>query len=423
MKKSLFASAALSAIASISYAQESSVTLYGVLDAAFATQQVTVASGAATFPSTLNVMSTPTNTAYTGNFAGMINGGISDSRWGLKGSEDLGGGRKASFTLESGLDVTSGQLNNGAATLAANSGATKNTVSASDASALNGQLFNRGAFVSLSDETLGTIQMGRTTNPYLDVYNNYDPVQASQILSPFGYSGKFGGGGLTENSRLDNSLKYASNTGPFKYVAAYKFGNVAGSNAGNGYSITAGYETAQYGVMATYQNFTDTAHGGASSTAGQVTSQFYDSTSWGVVGKYKITPEATVKAGYQTYHLATPSNPGVDATNTSYYGATVAGTPTTSAVDQTVNVYFVGGDYFITPKLNLAAGYYNLQFGGNNGGASYTENMASVLLDYNLSKRTDVYTGFLYNTYSGDAITSAMSTSNNIFMVGMRHKF
>lgn len=85
MKKSLFTLAALSAFAAGAYAQ-SSVTLYGIVDAA-ARQ---VKNGSA------------------GSQKQLASGSNATSRWGLRGVEDLGGGMKAGFTLESGIGLDTG---------------------------------------------------------------------------------------------------------------------------------------------------------------------------------------------------------------------------------------------------------------------------------------------------------------------------
>jgi predicted porin len=95
MKKTLIV-AAVSASFSVAANAQSSVTLYGLLDA---------------------------GVTYTSNVGGHTNvqqtsGGIDQSRWGLKGSEDLGNGLKVIFTLESGFNLGNGGLaNNGACSI------------------------------------------------------------------------------------------------------------------------------------------------------------------------------------------------------------------------------------------------------------------------------------------------------------------
>lgn len=94
MKKSLIALAVLAA--SGAAMAQSSVTLYGVLDANFAQNKTTTTVGA--------------NTTVVKN-AGMGNNNLTASRWGMRGTEDLGGGLKANFNLEQRLNVNDGTLN------------------------------------------------------------------------------------------------------------------------------------------------------------------------------------------------------------------------------------------------------------------------------------------------------------------------
>lgn len=125
MRKTVLALAVLGAFAGSVSAQSSSVTLYGRLDTAV----------------------TWTDPGSDGSVAGgpegdavfRLNGHdpIGGSRWGLRGSEDLGGGLKANFVIESGFN--------------SDTGAPANT----------SKLFDRQAFVGLSSTSLGEIRLGR----------------------------------------------------------------------------------------------------------------------------------------------------------------------------------------------------------------------------------------------------------------------
>src|ERR1700758_1955464 len=90
-----------------------SVELYGVLDVAVG-HIANSFSADSNFPASVNPVSA-TSTKVTTGVTGMFNGGIQDSRWGIRGTEDLGGGMKAFFVLESGIDINSGAVNNGVA--------------------------------------------------------------------------------------------------------------------------------------------------------------------------------------------------------------------------------------------------------------------------------------------------------------------
>lgn len=82
----------MSAISGAAFAQ-SSVTLYGVFDTGFQSNKLTVGSD-----------------SYKQTAA--VQGGMSGNRIGFKGEEDLGGGMKASFTVEMGIDPTESSLDN-----------------------------------------------------------------------------------------------------------------------------------------------------------------------------------------------------------------------------------------------------------------------------------------------------------------------
>lgn len=82
---------ALAGLTGAAHAQ-SSVTLYGIIDAGIGYVH---------------------NADGNGKQVGMINGNMNGNRWGIKGSEDLGGGLKAVFQLESGFDPGTGRSNQG----------------------------------------------------------------------------------------------------------------------------------------------------------------------------------------------------------------------------------------------------------------------------------------------------------------------
>ncbi|WP_459694543.1 porin, partial [Achromobacter xylosoxidans] len=86
--KTLLAAAMLTTFAGVAQA-ETSVTLYGVIDTGIGYNKIK-------------------GNGYDGSKLGMINGIQAGSRWGLRGSEDLGDGLRAVFTLESGFDSGNG---------------------------------------------------------------------------------------------------------------------------------------------------------------------------------------------------------------------------------------------------------------------------------------------------------------------------
>ena len=418
MKKSLFALAAISAL-SVVHADESSVTLYGIVDLAVGHVQHSLSAD----PNFGNTVSPLSATAVSPGVTAMINGGISDSRFGFRGVEDLGGGRTAFFTLEGGFNAQDGQLNNAAAALESNS-PTKTTVSSD--SSLNGQFFNRQSFVGLSDPKLGSVSFGRVYNLIYDVVSVYDPIQDAQSFSPLGISSTYGaGGGISEDARLDNSVKYKNRFGDVNFSALYKFGGIAGNaKAGSAAALNLGYESGPFGVQAVYEQFTDALKLGVSTVAGEVTASVYDTSAWLVAGKYNFGP-GNLKAGYESYTLKSPSNAATVSTlglpTYGYTASAISAGIKVGAANQTTNVAWIGGDYNLGATTNLAAGFYNVRNGsGLTSGAIYAY---SLLLDHNLSKRTDVYAGLMYAQYKGAAYAAPDNANNSVIAVGVRHRF
>ncbi|MBN9116518.1 MAG: porin, partial [Pandoraea sp.] len=140
---------------------QSSVTLYGIVDDAM------------TYSSNQNGKS---NTYLrSGNLAG--------SRWGLRGTEDLGGGTKALFQLENGFDLNNGTLG------------------------ASGSMFNRQAFVGLKNDRLGTVTIGRQYTPYYLMVGTIGPTTYVT-----GATGAHPGDidGLDTTIRINNSVTYTS---------------------------------------------------------------------------------------------------------------------------------------------------------------------------------------------------------------------
>jgi GBP family porin len=426
-KKLIAASIGLMLAANGAMAQSagtSSVELYGILDVAVGH----VANSLTTdgnFPNTVSVLSA-TKTSVTTGVTGMINGGIQGSRWGIRGSEDLGGGLKAIFTLESGFNGQDGASSNAAASLANNS---PKATTVSGNSSLNGQLFNRQAFVGLSDATLGTLTFGRNYNPIFDIVADYDPVQASQLFSPLGVSATIGGGGgVSEDTRVDSSIKYKNKIGAVNFGGLYKFGGVAGNtSAQSGYVLNVGYEDGPFGIKGAYSNFTDALKTGAGAAAGQLSATNYDVTAFFIAAKYNFG-DFNLKGGYETYTLKAPSDQFGLGDVSSLWGYSLSGLTNFASAEQTTDVWFVGGDYNFTPALNLAVGFYDQNAKQSDDLKQHNGNVYSysALLDYHFTKRTDVYSGVLYSQYKGDQYTLPVvsdNSSNYVIAVGMRTKF
>jgi predicted porin len=437
-KKIIGISIAMLFAANGAYAQStngSSVELYGILDAAVGNVEYSLAADP-NFPATVNpvtVTKTPVNQSTTG----MFNGGISPSRWGIRGTEDLGAGFKAIFNLDSYFNINSGDLSNAAASMANNRNTTSGTVSAP--SSVNGQLFNDQAWVGLADDTIGSLTFGRQWSVMGDILRNYDAVQDAQLFSPLGFSGTYAGGGLTELKRQDSSVKYQGKFGDFNVAAMVKLGGEASSSTiGSAYGISGGYEAYGFGVQLAYQQSTDTLHGSNDSAAtvnGSVNTTNYDTDSFMVAAKYAFG-DAKITGGYESYTLKAPSDAYTTWGPSTYYGYQIGTNTDFADANQTTHVIWIGGDYNFTPAFNLAVGFYDLapqqssdytaKSNGEvaTGQANGNEYEYSLLADYHFSKRTDAYFGVMYSQFKGNQYPSVEYNTNNvIYAVGMRTKF
>ena len=177
------------------------VTLYGSVDAA-----VIVSNSGA--PGASNAM-------------GVTSGVLTPSRWGLRGSEALGGGTNAVFVLEAGLDTDTGAAKAYAGNPATATPTAPNGVS--------GTGFNRRSFVGL-ESRFGTLTIGRDYTPFYYTGLQTDPMGLTlfgnvQAITPLA-------GGSERWGRVSNAVFYTSPViGGFKGRAAYSFGSESGGGA------------------------------------------------------------------------------------------------------------------------------------------------------------------------------------------------
>jgi len=439
MKKSLLAAAVLSAVSFGAYAD--GVELYGVVDLAIASvahQTGANSAGQGNISVTGEKIATTTT---AGVFTGMVNGGISPSRWGIKGSETIDGDLSAVFQLEQRFNATSGVVIDQLKAKADNF-TTPNNVAGSS---LNGQFFNAEAWVGLKDSNMGRITFGRQYVATQEIINLNDPVPAFQF-SPINYSGSLGGGmGITELLRQDNSVKYANKIDNISYTLMYKFGNVSGSTqAGTSYSANLIYKTDKLKVGLGYMGANDALNLGTATSSTAVPATSYNTNGYVFSIGYNVMDPLELKAGYERWTLSNPSNPTL-ASSLVYPqgsdGITVTGSAYTGS-NASQNLTWVGFNYAVSNHLKAMVGYYN-----NNVDAvtcttaactkfapSGNISWASVLLDYTLSKRTDVYAGYMAENYGGSLFSgynanysggtaSAAVQNNSIVALGMRHKF
>ena len=219
MKKSLIALAVLAA--SGAAMAQSSVTLFGVMD---------VGVG---------------HSSGTNSVTGLTNGGLNTSRLGVRGVEDLGGGLKAGFWLEAGINADTGDGNKNGAWG-------------------GGLQFKRRSTISLMGDNWGEVRLGRDNTAHNNNLVAFDPFGAT------------GSGALLKDQitgiddRKNNTISYflPSNLGGFYGQVQYIFGEKAGTgvaykpadatgastqtNNGDGFAIRGGYANGPLDVAAGY---------------------------------------------------------------------------------------------------------------------------------------------------------------------------
>ena len=460
MKKSLLAIAAMTAFAGAAQAQ-SSVTLYGTLDIGVGGQT----NGAAINNNYVGGMSPTSSSAivapgtgqagaattpYRGNTVGVIAGGQSANALGFMGSEDIGGGNKVIFKLEQGFNLASGALGqsglNGTATTAIG-GFANNTVGDTSSA---GQLFSRAAWLGIKT-SMGTITAGRQNSVLLDQVGKYDPV-AAQFFSPISFSGNYGGGAQTDMARLNNSIKFANTYGGYNVSALVASGGYAGTATGGSTAqFSTGYDNNLFGIQASATHSNDATSMVAGLGGNSVNVQYMNTTAFMLTGLLKATDKLTLKAGYENWVLSPASNYAYDAGLTNIYNYTANNIGEVIAPKR-VNTFWIGANYQLTPVIKTSVGGYRVvvpqynavtaslasiatpvsipgaatsQYSGTYSGGA--QNYLSTMVEYSLSKRTNLYAAYAYTADTGNQVggshLSVGSPVINTWGMGMRHTF
>lgn len=347
--------AVLALLPCYSHAQ-SSVSIYGIVDGGIS--YVSNAGGHSVFLLDTGVMQ--------GN------------RWGLRGSEDLGGGRSAIFTLEGGFALDTGAAGQG------------------------GLIMGRQTWVGLADKSLGTVTFGRQYDFMYDTLGGYN----TPTWSAGGYSNNPLDNDRLSGQRINNSVKYKIRTdGGLTVGAMYGFSELPGNINGSGrtYSVGVNYVNGPVSLGAAYANISgatvDIAPLVGSRTPrpiGGVSSEIF-----GIGGAYQVTPTTTVYSVITEaiYRGTTGASSGIFRN----YEAGIAYRP---------SAWLFGFGYTMTTLLD------NKYHQGN------------LTADYFFSKRTDVYVQSIFqhavgDTAKADIISMPGSSTRNqlILRIGMRHKF
>ncbi|NVI81250.1 porin [Janthinobacterium sp. BJB312] len=337
MKKTLITLAVLAAATGVAQAQ-SSVVIYGTVDAGFVSER--------------------------GGKAGTVNkidsGIASASRIGFKGTEDLGSGLSALFVLESGFKVDSGSQEGDA-------------------------LFGRQAYVGLSSKTAGTVTLGRQYTPW---YNTL-----SKVADPFaaGYSGSAKNLFPAATTRTSNTVLYTSpNFSGFDADVAYSAGNngqesLVSSKIGRQMGASVGYANGPLNARVAYNTTSnETAISDAGSARNWLVAANYDFTVVKAYAAYGVNKGANSSlrnnGNVDFYNTASRGGFSDDST-TALIGATVpvgpAGTVMASVIhvndksgiNADANQFALGYSYALSKRTSTYASYAKIS---NKNNAGYT---------------------------------------------------
>jgi len=471
MKKTLIALASVAALG----AAHADVTLYGVIDIALSTTSNQLSSDGNN-PANSNFYPSTAQSATTGRQTGFMNGALTPSRFGIKGSENLefAPGLKANFVLEGRFQPAAGFTPNDHSLLASKNGTAQ--YGGGD-SALNNGIFNSQSTVGLSGG-FGSVDVGYQLNLLGEAFGANDPYGAGYV-SPLGTYGGLTGMASSYTGRTSNAIKFKTDFGTTKLGLFYSMGGETGNSAAGsqwGLSV-ANAITPTISVTVVAQAMKDNVAFGSSpsnsttATADATTTTptvyvpalsatYFDSSSASIMGNWMVANDTKLYAGYSTITQSNPTDAAADKLITQ-----VQGVPINQTAYNGINVNkfqsnlkttvaWAGVKYDLDMQNHILAAYYlrsvsnyqayttNAATGAGSAAAGtpalYSDNKQNIytaMYDRDLSKQTDVYAYVILNNFDTQGGASASTTTPqsqwgtlsglniNQYGVGMRMKF
>ncbi len=370
-------------IASPVHAQ-STLTVYGLLDQALE-------------------WSNPAKNAANNQFGSagwrLVNGISNGSRFGIRGSEDLGGGLKAIFAIETRFDVDTGDTGGGL-------GSPLNPADKSSSSE-NRKFWNAQAWVGL-DSSWGRVTAGRQ---YVPLYNGLANIDATAYRYYDNESQFF-------NNRLDNALLYQTPTFHGLIVQAmYAFGENMSppvdtattafpQGKGDSWGVGARWDQGDFSLGGGYMNYNVDKSG---------YTLFSSRVEWGTGAAYRFSKTGQIGLTYLVSGL------GSGVTNA------ISNIKNGAVSDVSANTDYI----IVSARIGLGSGvlYGNYAYKDpNNFKNLKAQNLLGITYDYPLSKRTDVYLAIGDETnvkYAGSGTASSPNSFGTTQRVafGVRHLF
>jgi predicted porin len=376
MKAARNAAVALASVAACQIAHaQSSVTLYGVIDESI--QYVH-------------------NTGGQKNQLSLQQGNWLLSRWGVTGREDIGGGTKVVFTLESGFNPNNGAF------------------------ASSNQIFNRGAFVGFSNPVYGDLTIGRQLNV---LYTLITPVQCNWH---YGFCAAPGDVDMADGGiRLNNTVVWMSPVwSGLQLGAQYAFGNVAGSvGAGQVYALAANYTSGSISAAAGYIHVDNGQPLAATRGTGNNGDIFF-------------SPVNSAYASASRYNVARA------ALSYTISGVTLGGyysfseyQPDAFSAFRTPEKYNNGSLYVSWQMTPVWSSELTVDYLRSHGDSKAIYRTATAALGYSLSKTTQLYGTIAYGNASGqngagpvqavigDSWAAAGTSWQTLAFIGIDHRF
>jgi predicted porin len=329
-----------------------------------------------------------------------------------------------------------------------------------------GQIFNGTLYGGIKNNDLGQLTYGRHNSLLNDALGAYDPEAGSYAFSLFAFSGTVGGGGgATEDARWNNSIRYANTIGMFRVAGMYRFEGMG--QGGDAYSGNVGVdlpgEFKGLSIDGVYAHFNSAiaASNLSSGDCGKLTTSIAtcqqldilsatvsDNDVWSIMAKYNLghfgLDSVTAMGGYEHINFSNPNNQ-LDSLSIIGGYQLFAGDVNYNKylTDKEFDLFWFGGKWAITPKLTAAAAWYHYNqntflTGAVDGTASNCNNKSGqaasgncagsfdwvgTSLDYQWTKRLDVYAGVSYSQ-ADDGLASGFTYTNTWNpAVGARFRF
>lgn len=350
MLKKIAAIIPIMVTASLAHAQ-SSVTLYGIVEDGV----------------------DMVNNVQGNRLVQLASGVTAGSRWGVSGTEVLGGGLSTIFRLESGFNINSGNLGSGLA-------------------------FSRNAYVGLQSVQAGTVTLGRQWDSVVD------------FVEPYTLNGNVGGYYFAHPNDMDNTdngfpianaIKYRSPTfAGFTFGGLYSLGGITGQFSNNAtFSAGATYAAGPISAGMGYLRINDPGV----STQGY---QNYPGFTNAIYGDFLAAARAQKVLGVgASYQVLASLRVLADFTNTIFQQGS-------AGHDATFQNYELSTLFNPTPAVTIGAGYTYTTGRDHATSAQPKYNQFNLTAEYSLSKRTSVYVLGVFQKAAGDAQVAQIAGFN-----------